>query len=286
MRRLAMIIFSLLLSGQCAFIFAQDAVRAFSSELLHESKQVLTGKARAVALAERISPTVASSRVAPIAPNSATGLRAVASGIQVYNAQCIACHATGATGAPRQNDMNAWRVRIPQGFDQLVKSTLKGKGAMGQQGGGDFQDFEIARAVAYLSNTAGGTFKEPRLPPGHSGKVTFKLPPPPQPIVPYADMSADKRLKLGEQTFQINCSVCHSPNGQSFGVIPGVANAPGFIDNSSAIRLLLIGSKKGMMPTYGHLTDAEIAEVINFSRVRFNNLPVAIVTAEEVRATR
>jgi hypothetical protein len=32
---------------------------------------------------------------------------------------------------------------------------------MGPQGGGDFDDFEIARAVVYIANAAGAKFAEP-----------------------------------------------------------------------------------------------------------------------------
>jgi hypothetical protein len=46
----------------------------------------------------------------------------------------------------------------------LVNSVLKGKGAMGAQGGGDYSDLEIGRAVAYLTSSAGGKFKEPEAP--------------------------------------------------------------------------------------------------------------------------
>jgi hypothetical protein len=35
---------------------------------------------------------------------------------------------------------------------------------MGSQAGGDFNDTEIARAVVYLSNSAGGKFEEPKAP--------------------------------------------------------------------------------------------------------------------------
>jgi hypothetical protein len=35
---------------------------------------------------------------------------------------------------------------------------------MGAQGGGDFEDFEIARAVVYMTNSAGGKFPEPKKP--------------------------------------------------------------------------------------------------------------------------
>jgi hypothetical protein len=35
---------------------------------------------------------------------------------------------------------------------------------MGAQGGGDFNDVEIARAVVYMANNAGGKFEEPKAP--------------------------------------------------------------------------------------------------------------------------
>ncbi|MBM3386733.1 MAG: cytochrome c5 family protein [Betaproteobacteria bacterium] len=90
--------------------------------------------------------------------------RPLKSGEEVYKAQCSACHASGAAGAPKFADAGAWGARIKQGFDTLVNSALKGKGAMGAQSGGDFNDVEIARAVAYLLNNAGGKFEEPKAP--------------------------------------------------------------------------------------------------------------------------
>jgi cytochrome c5 len=85
-------------------------------------------------------------------------------GQEVYKAQCAACHDSGAAGAPKFADAGAWGARLAQGFDTLVNSALKGKGAMGAQSGGDFSDIEIARAVAYLTNSAGGKFEEPAAP--------------------------------------------------------------------------------------------------------------------------
>jgi hypothetical protein len=35
---------------------------------------------------------------------------------------------------------------------------------MGAQGGGDFEDFEIARAVVYMANAGGAKFPEPTKP--------------------------------------------------------------------------------------------------------------------------
>ena len=90
--------------------------------------------------------------------------RAARSGEDVYKAQCSACHATGAAGSPKFGDAGAWGARIGKGYDALLTSALKGKGAMGPQSGGDFEDFEIGRGVVYMANAAGGKFTEPKKP--------------------------------------------------------------------------------------------------------------------------
>ena len=92
--------------------------------------------------------------------------RAARSGEDVFKAQCSACHATGAAGAPKFGDAGAWGARIGKGYDALLTSALKGKGNMGPQGGGDFEDFEIGRGVAYMANAAGAKFAEPKKPEG------------------------------------------------------------------------------------------------------------------------
>jgi cytochrome c5 len=90
--------------------------------------------------------------------------REMKTGEQVFNAQCTACHTTGAAGAPKFGDAAAWGPRVKTGFESLLHSALKGKGAMGAQGGGDFDDFEIARAVVYMANASGAKFDEPAKP--------------------------------------------------------------------------------------------------------------------------
>jgi len=96
--------------------------------------------------------------------------RPLRAGEEVFKGQCAACHATGAAGAPKVGDAGAWGPRLKQGFDTLVQSALKGKGAMGAQGGGDFNDTEIARAVAYMANQSGGKFEEPKAPAAETAK--------------------------------------------------------------------------------------------------------------------
>ena len=90
--------------------------------------------------------------------------REARTGEQVFKAQCTACHTAGVAGAPKFGDASAWGPRIKTGFDALLNSALKGKGAMGAQGGGDFSDYEVARGIVYMANAGGAKFEEPKKP--------------------------------------------------------------------------------------------------------------------------
>jgi cytochrome c5 len=90
--------------------------------------------------------------------------RPLKSGEEVFKAQCTTCHTPGVAGAPKFGDAAAWAPRIRSGFETLVQSALKGKGAMPPQAGGDFDETEIARGVAYMANGAGAKFAEPKAP--------------------------------------------------------------------------------------------------------------------------
>jgi cytochrome c5 len=85
-------------------------------------------------------------------------------GEEVYTGRCSACHAGGLAGSPKFGDTAAWAPRIQQGYDTLLHSALKGKNAMGAQGGGDYSDLEIGRAVVYMANKGGAQFAEPKAP--------------------------------------------------------------------------------------------------------------------------
>ena len=85
-------------------------------------------------------------------------------GEEVYKAQCAACHAVGAAGAPKTGDAGAWAARLKTGYDALLNSALKGKGAMAAQGGGEYDDLEIGRAVVHMANASGGKLAEPKAP--------------------------------------------------------------------------------------------------------------------------
>jgi len=110
------------------------------------------------ATARRIQP------VGSIQVKDASDASALKTGEQVYQAQCSACHASGAAGAPKFGDEAAWSARVKTGYDALLTSALKGKGNMGAQGGGDMSDLEIGRAVVFMANKAGGKLDEPKAP--------------------------------------------------------------------------------------------------------------------------
>ena len=103
-------------------------------------------------------------RVGSVELRDASAPAVLRTGEQVYIAQCTACHNAGAAGAPKSGDLVAWAPRLKQGYDGLLNSALKGKGAMGAQGGGEYSDFEIGRAVVYMANKGGGKLAEPVAP--------------------------------------------------------------------------------------------------------------------------
>jgi cytochrome c5 len=107
-------------------------------------------------------------RIAPVGHvevrDAAAAAAAMKTGEQVFQAQCSACHATGAAGSPKFGDAAAWGPRVKAGVEALLNSALKGKGNMPAQGGGDFSDFEVQRAVVYMANAGGAKFEEPKAP--------------------------------------------------------------------------------------------------------------------------
>ena len=105
--------------------------------------------------------------VAQLNFKDASGPKELQTGEQVYKAVCSSCHATGAAGAPKVGDAGAWAPRIAKGYDSLMTSVLKGKGAMPARGGSspaDISDDELGRAVVYMANASGGNLPEPKAP--------------------------------------------------------------------------------------------------------------------------
>ena len=112
-----------------------------------------------------LSPQAVAQRIQPVGRveiKDASSAAELKTGEQVFAAVCTACHTAGVANAPKFGDAAAWAPRIATGYPALLNSALKGKGAMAAQGGGDFSDLEIGRAVVYMANKAGGKFDEPK----------------------------------------------------------------------------------------------------------------------------
>lgn len=80
----------------------------------------------------------------------------VRDGEEVYNTACMACHATGAAGAPKLGDAGAWKARIAQGADVLHKHAIEGfqgsAGFMPPKGGQvALPDAEVIAAVDFMA---------------------------------------------------------------------------------------------------------------------------------------
>lgn len=73
------------------------------------------------------------------------------SGSEVYDAACMACHTTGAAGAPVIGDADAWAPRIDKGLETLVSHAINGFNAMPAKGGcASCPDEEIQAAVEHI----------------------------------------------------------------------------------------------------------------------------------------
>ena len=77
------------------------------------------------------------------------------SGREIVQTYCAKCHQTGTGGAPKIGDGNAWRPRLKDGLDAVVRSAIHGHGGMAPRGGvADLTDTELRSAIVYMFNPA------------------------------------------------------------------------------------------------------------------------------------
>ena len=166
------------------------------------------------------------------APGGARG------GQEIVEAVCSSCHKTGVNGAPKIGDKHAWARRTSRGLTGLTETAVKGIRKMPSHGGDlTLTDIEIARAVAYMVNQAGGHWIEPM----------SKLVPPVE--------------RSGQQIVQMHCAKCHQS---------GVDGAPRIGDRAvwtprlalgldAAVRSAIHGH--GPMPSRGGVADLADSEM-------------------------
>jgi cytochrome c5 len=210
----------------------------------------------------------------------ASGPKGMLSGEQVYAQVCKTCHETGLAGAPKLGDKAAWQARIAQGEATLSQHAIAGfqgkGGAMPAKGGNaDLTDDEVRRAVAFMANKAGATWKEPAIAapaavaaaPASAAPIATAAASP----APAAAASAVAGKPDGKKVFESSCAACHAT---------GVAGAPKFGDKAawapriaqgvSVLYTHAIGGfqgKGGVMPPKGGntaLPDPDVKAAVDY----------------------
>lgn len=240
------------------------------------------------------SAAAVNARIAPVAADGftlrdANAPKVLQSAEAVYTAVCAACHATGLAGAPKIGDAAGWGPRIAQGYDTLLKHAIEGIRAMPAKGGNpDLDDVEVARAVVYMANKGGATFKEPAVPAAPSAPAPAvaadaaapapAAPPAPATAVPTASASAATpaaapavaATDTGKTLYGQACIACHGA---------GIAGAPKFGDKAAWAPRLAQGTatlyqhaiagfqgKMGIMPPKGGSSapDADVKAAVDY----------------------
>lgn len=236
------------------------------------------------AIARRIQPVAGFKLVDADAP------KVFKTGEQVFQSTCSACHGTGVAGAPKFGDKDAWAKYIKQGYESLVQNAIHGINAMPPKGGNaSLDDFEVARAVVYMTNHSGANFDEPKEPAaGDAAKPEAAAAPAAPAAAPKAAMAetkpaetaptaapqaeakpaaqADAGNAVGKKLYESVCITCHSI---------GLAGAPKFGDKASWEPFIKTGldtmlkkaiSGVGAMPPRGgsQASDEELKAAIQY----------------------
>jgi cytochrome c5 len=133
-------------------------------------------------VAKRLQP------VGKVVVADAKGPKTEKSGKEVVEANCAACHVTGALNAPKIGDNAAWAKLIAEGLETITADAIKGIRQMPPRGGNAaLTDTEVMRAVVYMANQSGANWKEPEAKPA----------------------AAAPAARSGEQIVQMQCMKCH-----------------------------------------------------------------------------
>lgn len=218
--------------------------------------------------------------------------RVLLAGGAVYTATCAACHDSGMAGSPKTGDKAAWATRLAQGYDTLLKHAIEGIRAMPAKGGNpDLDDLEVARAVVFMTNQSGASFKEPVAPApvtapatpaaadaatATAGAAVAAAPAAAAPVVAAPVASAPvagpavASADTGKKAYDSACIVCHGA---------GIAGAPKLGDKAAWSARLGQGAsvlydhaikgfqgKAGVMPPKGGsvLPDADVKAAVDY----------------------
>lgn len=185
------------------------------------------------------------------------GVSAAASpdGKAIYEKTCVACHGTGAAGAPKLGDAAAWAPRIKTGQAALVASAIKGKGVMPARGGNaSLSNAEVQAAVSYIITQSG------------SGAKSAEAAAPTAAAAPTVAAAAGGEAN-GKAIYDSTCGACHATGAAG---APKLGDAGAWAPRIKTGPTALVASAikgKGAMPARGgnaKLSNAEVQAAVSY----------------------
>lgn len=91
----------------------------------------------------------------------------------------------------------------------------------------------------------------------------------------------------GEHLYRSICQGCHMPDGkgaQGAGAYPALAGNSNLEAGGYPVHMVINGQRA--MPSFGYLSDAQVAAVVNYVRSHFGNHYNDAVTAQDVKDSR
>ncbi|PRY10208.1 cytochrome c [Pontibacter ummariensis] len=111
------------------------------------------------------------------------------------------------------------------------------------------------------------------------------------------DSKLQESIKRGEAVYTANCQACHQAEGTGIpGAFPPLAKSDFLKDQKKVIGVVVHGlsgeikvngeTYNMQMPAQSHLTDQQVADVLNYVQNNWGNKATAAVTPAQVAAIR
>ena len=151
-------------TGVIVAFMVLTVVLIFVARSMHPETESVASPAQAALAAERIAPVaavrsgeagaaaLAEAQAAAAAAQAAPAEAAEVNGESVYNGLCMACHASGVSGAPIPGSDDMVARLNERGIDGLVDHAINGFNAMPARGGNPaLTDEQIRAAVEFMT---------------------------------------------------------------------------------------------------------------------------------------
>ena len=197
-----------------------------------------------------------------VLPNGA----ALASGVQLFASNCIACHGANGEGTPLAPALNDPVIRTDRTADQLNKTVSLGSPGTVMAGWNQKLSLteitDLVTLIQHWDQLPANTIPEP----------------PAQPII-----VTEKLLATGQTLYTQNCSRCHGTDGQGTRRAPAL-NVQTFFDkvtsDAAMIQIVSSGVPGTAMPAWGdRLSMSEIDAIVAYVRSWAATAP-AVATAQ------